>query len=297
MPFTASAPTPLVVTGKILLVITPDEDPLYSAVSPLQSPWLLGSSIQIEEVWEIESRIVLPELVQVFKDYPFDRYKLGNYSIVSADNVPKSAPQDSGYLHYLVQRISTTSIWTIGIDSGGLSVTDGTEEIDNCNFGTREVTLSFGGVSLALQSPVQDNSLFKIRKTSRPAVLQDTAIRRQAPKLGLFLFPGIELVSAEYSMSAVNLLKADATVFAPNACSALDPDCDAEFLAFRRTNFPADADYPGSFADGQSGLPEGTHIYSTLAAAEAGGDAPPGAYIYTCTDGGTRDYFLANSFG
>lgn len=296
MPYTASVTVPSVITGKILLVTAPDEDPLYSDVSPIQTGWMLGASVQIEEVWEVRVRVPEPKLVQIFREYPFDRYKLGNYNFVSTDNVPKSGCEDSGYLHYLVQRFSRSQFWTVGIDSGGLPVQDGVEEIDNCNFGTRETRFGFGGVSIAIQSPLQDESLFKLRKTAKPVRLKDTRVTRVIPRLGIYLFPGVELVDASYSMAAVNLLEADVQAFVPNSCSSLDPDCDAEFLEWRRTNFPADADFPGSFADGQSGLSEGTHIYSSFGAADAGGDAEPQEFVYTCSDGNTRAYFLANSF-
>jgi hypothetical protein len=81
---------------------------------------------------------------------------------------------------------------------------------------------------------------------------------------------------------------------------AVTPDdpvsCDIEFLNWRIENFPNDNAYPNNFADGQIGLSEGTHIYSSVDAANATSEGgSQGEFTFICTDGGIRTYSTANS--
>lgn len=72
--------------------------------------------------------------------------------------------------------------------------------------------------------------------------------------------------------------------------------CDIEFLNWRISNFPVDNAYPNNFADGQTGLSEGTHIFSSVSAAISTVGYSQGEFTFTCSDGGVRTYSTANTF-
>lgn len=299
MPYVAVGNAPGGTTGRFSVSTSDDTDPPLSDVLGAFSPWIAGSSFQIEEVWELILQVDTPELVTSFPQYFGRRRKLGNWVFLDADLIPQTNVESSGFLVYTKSRLRKVSTWTTGISTQNQVVSDTTAEIDNCNFQTVEASLGVGGAQITVSTPRTNNALFKVRGQTKASALQDFPVKRSIPSVGIFLFPGVSIVSAEYQMAAINLAPLQSAAPASAACTVSVVGCDEEFAQFvfdqNRGAFPLTS----PFSDGQYGGTEGTWIYSSAAAyfgspniVGSGGSLQ----TFSCADGGTREYFQGNTF-
>lgn len=230
MAYTASVENPPNRTGQLFLQTNPDIDPAFNQVLP-GNPFLAGSTFAIEEYWQIVTRITKPSLVSSFKQYSPERHKLGNWTIADGNNRPYSQPEYEGFLHYTNQRLVFSSTWTIGLLIPDTDYEASREWIDNCSYATWAITPPVLGSGFQFNVPFYKENLFALKKTLRAPILDNFDIKRKAPKIGLYLFEGVELVSANYGMGVVNVAPVKYEAVPPVTCVETNPTGCAELFA------------------------------------------------------------------
>lgn len=234
----------------------------------------LGQSFSIEEQVSFELAVTKPELLDVDFRYEPPHEYLGNYTIPTEEGL-RSFP-----INYRQFSYSRITIFTItDIDNKYREYDVG--NIYQCGLDLRPTPYPPLGFlyrpnkpnSIIIEPPV--DPLFTVNSFRKPCKLSTIQLYNiLLNRARIYTFPGVELVNSSILISAINTVQTVNEAYQPPECplSTSAPTCDEEFEIFLVNN-------PGAYPN-----------QDVCQQAEQSSCIP---LTFTCSDGGTRQYWVA----
>ena len=197
--------------------------------------YFAGSVIQFQEILTITTAITDEKLIDVDDRYWGQHKYLGTWQILPPAGEVALDYSDGGYLLGLDQKIVRYSNYVITANPQVPIAIGEIGQIDNCSFETGTIVISIpGGSSLEYQRPLRSEGLYSIRNTLSRLPLEDREFSPKIPGIGLFLYPGVQGISLNYSLAAINGIYSGASQFKFEPCTIgpVQAACDAEYANF-----------------------------------------------------------------
>jgi hypothetical protein len=224
------------ISGEVELVGRLFQSPiLLSQIFDGTPQYFSGSIIQCQEILTITTTITDEKLVDVDDRYWNQHKYLGTWQILPPVGEIALDYNESGYLLGLDQKIVRYSNYVITANPQVPIAIGEIGQIDNCSFETLAVVIAIpGGSSLEYQRPVRSEGLYSMRHTLSRLPLEDRAFSPRIPGIGLYLNPGVEGVSLNYSCRAINNVYSGASQFTFEPCTIgpVQAACDTEYANF-----------------------------------------------------------------
>ena len=198
------------------------------------SGWMLGSTIQVEEILTLTTFMADPDVVS--RDYTWYPAKIyaGSWRLFEREGFYIATEGDEGFItaeNYKIKRYST---YTIGIGGNQTLVTTGGGKIGACNaYLLPEVYLFPNEINPRPGFRFIDKEpQFIFDSNEQSAPLRDRKIPQKIGGAGIYLKPGMEAKGAMYEIKAINLIESDFPNFPVPNCTFLAPNCEQQFQSF-----------------------------------------------------------------
>jgi hypothetical protein len=194
-----------------------------------------GSTIQIQEIVDIQTSIYDAALVDVDFNWFEPRKYLGSYQVQSDYGLNRDVADD-GFLTSEYQRITRYSYYTITSDGQGAVTLPNKNYINDCNFDLRDDIIS-NPPAVNILRQVLDNKgdnhpVFTVDNTLAPVSLANDRFYPRMLGVGLFLKPGVELDFVKYRARAINGVRVALPSVVARTCDTRQSPCEAQFTAF-----------------------------------------------------------------
>jgi hypothetical protein len=245
-----------------------------------------GSTIVIEERATLEFTITDESLIDTDFNWYVPRRKIGSYQIADWSGEWRHGEDWQGFITLPYFQIAKQTLYTVVADPVVRNTEDSIFRVEACNFSLEPRIRVIEGVATLTYQPNPTEPLFIGYVNAAPVDLGDTLFYPQIGRMGIFTYPGVELLAFDYSAQPIGFLFNDNNSFPQPVCNADDPDCDAEFAAFVLANnggFPID--------DGPNPVIFSSNENCVFSSFPPGSPAQCVADTFTCSDGGTRVYY------
>lgn len=200
------------------------------------SIYYAGSTIQIQEIMDIQTSITNVSLVDVDLNWFEPKQYLGTYQIQSDLGLTRNV-EDDGFLTSQYQRIIRYSYYTVVSDGQGAVALPNKSYVNDCNFDLRADIISNPPV-VDIQRSVLDNKgdnnpIFTVDLTLSSVALADDRFYPKMLGVGLFLKPGVAVDVVRYRARAINGIRVSLPSFEPKVCSTRNSTtCDEQYAAY-----------------------------------------------------------------
>lgn len=261
----------------------------------IDTPKLLpfGASFSVNESVTLRLTLTNPALIDVDLQWFAPKFYLGAWEVAEETGTPSSPvteyPKRDGQVGFISsfnQQLSFSTQYLVRGLSTGNRFERGRLDVNNCNLVMIPRPPSVDPLLPPGFQPGINTGILKGDMSDTEFAVIDRVIPPIAKTLGFFIKPGVTLDAVEHEMSMTRAVFINAMEATTAICRTAS-DCDSEFDRFvRDNNFGQPIDMPNSV----TGYPL---IHSTLTRCEATGLLPCTELTYTCSDGGTRIYYLA----
>jgi hypothetical protein len=198
-----------------------------------------GSTIQIQEIVDIQTSIYDATLVDIDFNWFEPRKYLGSYQVQSDYGLNRDVADD-GFLTSEYQRITRYSYYTITSDGQGAVTLPNKNYINDCNFDLRDDIISnppaVNILRQVLDNKGDDHPIFTVDNTLAPVSLANDRFYPRMLGVGLFLKPGVELDFVKYRARAINGVRVALPSVAAKVCDTKQSSCEQLYAAYVAAN-------------------------------------------------------------
>ena len=255
------------------------------------NPFYLGQSFTIEEVVTIYSSIDDYSLLRSEDRWFEPKQYIGTWQRLNDTAIPQANNNDYGLIRNTIHQMSHCRQFTISADPSNLIQLGDGGRVRQCNLFLEPSTYLIGGTTIPVTgfAPVPTESLLIYENFTQAAQLIDKEYDLWYAGFGLFFYPGMSGISVEIKVGVIDVVYNGAAKWSAPVCGLNKPTCDEEFQAYILTinqGHPIDTVYPGSDQYGH---------YSNQTNCNNDLGAPCQVSLYTCSDGGTRQFWYRAS--
>jgi len=223
---------------------------VYSDIIPTNTIYS-GGFFAIQEVATIVLDITDPKLIDTDFNYFEPNRFLGSWQILRNTGIlapgggfsyefgGTNEPTEQGFFLKTVCKLDRISYHSIG-DLTAQPRLGGVSHVDNCNFFTIGATIEVGPLTLTGELQEAEENIYLTRNYITPPPLQTKTFSPILASLGVFIKPGVALLSARWDCSAINILSTDTAIEQAFSCRVV-ADVDCNQIAIDYTNNNANA--------------------------------------------------------
>lgn len=202
------------------------------------NPAYAGSFFQIQEICTIRLNVINDVLIDVDLNYFMPNKFLGSWQIgantgetdPTGDRIYRvtgtNDPNFQGRLTETEVKLFRVSSHVIGDPNNSWLLTQ-LENIDDCDFTLFGKTIIFGGMAISTDALLRRKNVLRGDIFNRPPPIEDKSFPPLLGAVGLYLVPGVELESASYTASAINIMQNSGTAYDDSPCLNDEVfDCD-----------------------------------------------------------------------
>jgi hypothetical protein len=266
---------------------------IISRVGPIQLTEIItsnihyaGSTIVLKEKAIVRLSIDEPDKVDSDFEWYFPQFKLGTYQIANWRGDYSHTPRDEGFFTSETTIFERCHQYIITADPAKPNVYDQYVTIEQCNFRLVPELIPIDGVATLTYLPTNLEPILAGNTKIAPPELAEATFYQELGIIAMKLKPGVSFEGIDYTVGVANAVyNASAEFLQPN-CSLPQVDCNLQFAAFVLANnngLPIDSGSPPLIFSSNDNCRSSSF--------PPGSPAQCVSNIFTCSDGGTREYW------